>query len=161
MIDSEVFVSLFGTERGEQLAAMKPQEVFVASVNGLKFEVFGISETLRRQADYRKYTTLLQVISASPVLIEAFLQQGYTLGKFVEQIMTALDINKAKLKGGPKDQKQQPQQQSMQQPGGAPGASPDMMSQVPMASGQPAGGGLSQAFSGQGNSMNMPANSGY
>src|SRR3990167_6736684 len=52
-IDKEVFVALFGKERGEELAQLEPQEVFVQTVNGMKFEVFGISLTLRRQADFR------------------------------------------------------------------------------------------------------------
>lgn len=158
-IDSEVFVSLFGRERGEQLAALKPQEIFVGTVNGFKFEVFGISETLRRQSDYRKYTTFLQVMSASPTLIEAYLKGGYSIDKLLEQIMTAIDINKSKLKSsyGGAPQMQAPQGPAMEQPGGAPGASPDMMSQVPMASGQPAMDSLGAVFAGVGNQMSMPS----
>lgn len=157
LIDSEVFVSLFGRDRGEALAALKPQEVFVATVNGFRFEVFGISLTLRRQADFRKWTTLLQVIGASPVLTEAFLKEGYSFGKTLGEIMTAIDINKSKIKeesGGGQEAT------AMQQPGGAPGAQPDMMSQVPQAQampGQAAGNSLSSVFAGVGNQMNMPS----
>lgn len=154
LIDREVFVSLFDRERGEALAALKPQEIFVGVVNGLKFEVFGISLTLRRQADYRKWTTLLQVIGASPVMIEAFLKEGYTFGKLLGEIMTAIDVNKSKIKesGGAKAAAQP----AMQQPGGAPGAGPDMMSQVPQASNTPEGG-LAAVFGGNGGQMGMPS----
>jgi hypothetical protein len=157
LIDSEVFVSLFDRDRGEALAALKPQEVFVNTVNGLKFEVFGISLTLRRQADFRKWTTLLQTVGASPVLTEAFLQEGYTFGKLLGEIMTAIDINKSKIKGSeaalPPAGPQGPG--TMEQPGGAPGASPDMMSQVPAAANVPQGG-LAAAF-GSAGGMNMPS----
>jgi molybdopterin-binding protein len=154
LIDSEIFVSLFGRERGEQLAALKPQEIFVNTVNGFKFEVFGISLTLRRQADFRKWTTLLQTVSASPTLTEAFLKENYDFGKLLGEIMTAIDINKSKIRGV--DKQAAPQgPQAMQQPGGAPGAAPNMMSQVPQAAAGPAPGGLSSAFTG--NQMGMPS----
>jgi hypothetical protein len=156
-IDSEIFISLFGRERGEALAQLKPQEVFVSCVNGLKFEVFGISLTLRRQADFRKWTTLLQVIGAAPVLIEAFLKEGYDFGKLLGEIMTAVDVNKSKIKsakpgGGPAGTGAS----AMAQPGGAPGAAPNPMSQVPSAANTPQGG-LSAAFGGQQGAMNAPS----
>lgn len=157
LIDREVFVSVFGREDGERLAALKPQEVFVSCVSGLKFEVFGISLTLRRQADFRKWTTLLQVIGASPVLIEAFLKEGYDFGKLLGEIMTAVDVNKSKLKGkAPAAPAAQPQSPTMQQPGGAPGSQTNAMSQVPSAANTPTGG-LAAAFGGQQGSMNMPS----
>lgn len=158
LIDPEVFKSLFGAERGEILSQLEPQEVFVQTVNGFKFDVFGISLALRRQADFRKWTTLLQTIGGSEVLVEAFLSK-YSFEKFLGEIMTAIDVDKSKIEN---DQQAPPpagpsEQQPMAQPGGAPGASPDQMSQVPSAAG--AGGGaqnpLVAAFSG--NQMNMPS----
>ena len=143
-IDKDIFVSLYGQERGEELAAMEPQEVFVQTIQGMKFDVFGISLTLRRQADYRKWTTLLQTIGASEVLIEAFLAK-YSFEKLLAEIMTALDLNKTKIQ---LDQDPGPQQgAAMAQPGGAPGASPNMMSQIPPAQNTP-GSALEQVFSG-------------
>lgn len=140
-IDTEIFKSLFGPQRGEELSKMEPQEVFVNTINGLKFEVFGISLTMRRQADFRKWTTLLQTIGASEVMIEAFLQK-YSFEKLLGEIMTSIDLNKTKIEQDsnvrPSPQaSQQPDQgsgpQAMQQPGGPPGASPQAMSQVPQA----------------------------
>lgn len=152
-IDKEVFTSLFKKERGEQLAQLEPQEVFVSTVNGMKFEVFGISLTLRRQADFRKWTTLLQVIGGSEMLIEAFLQK-YSFEKLLGEIMVAIDLNKSKIQvDKPGDGQAQPMQPqvagagggsaptAMAQPGGAPGASPNMMSQTPGAG----GGGVQNA----------------
>lgn len=149
-IDIEVFKSVFGPERGEELSKLEPQEVFVATVNGMKFEVFGISLTLRRQSDYRKYMTLLQTIGASEVMIEAFLAK-YSFEKLLGEIMTSIDLNKTKLES---DQKPMPAQgPPMEQPGGAPGAMPQSMSQVPQASGVPAGDALMAAFGGGGPSV--------
>lgn len=150
-IDKEIFVSLFGRERGEALAQLEPQEVFVATVNGMKFEVFGISLTLRRQADFRKWTTLLQTIGASEVMIEAFLQQ-YSFEKLLGEVMTALDLNKSKIQNSASSQNptqpQAPAPETQMQPGGAPGAAPNQMSQVPGAAGaQNAQNALSAVFS--------------
>ncbi len=157
LIDSEVFVSLFGRERGEVLSKLEPQEVFVQVVNGMKFEVFGISLTLRRQSDYRKWMTLLQSIGASEVLIEAFLSK-YSFEKLLGEIMTSIDLNKSKIEqdvpaqagAGPGPQQGPP----MAQPGGPPGASPNQMSQIPQAAAQSGNGSaLAQAFMGAGGGM--------
>lgn len=146
LIDKEIFVSLFGKERGEELANLEPQDVFVETINGYRFSVYGISLALRRQADFRKWTTFLQVIGASEPLIEAFLQQ-YTFEGLLGEIMTSLDINKAKIKSSGPQQGQPPQQDpAMQQPGGAPGAQPNMMSQTQAPPKQPMNA-LQQVFS--------------
>ena len=149
LIDKEVFKSLFGSERGEELSQLEPQDVFVSTVNGMKFEVFGISLTLRRQADFRKWTTLLQVIGGSEVLTEAFLQR-YSFEKLLGEVMTAVDIDKSKISndagGGPA---QGPATQMPPPPG------PDMMSQQPSAAGAPSADPLAAAFAG--NQMSMPS----
>lgn len=147
LIDEEIFKSLFGQERGAELAAMEPQEVFVQTVNGTKFDVFGISLTLRRQADFRKWTTLLQVVGGSEMLIEAFLQK-YSFEKFLGEVMTAIDIDKNKIAN---DEQAPVGGAGMEPP--APG--PDMMSQVPEAAGAPASDPFSAVFAG--NQMAMPS----
>ena len=148
MIDKQIFISLFGKERGEQLSQMEPQEVFVNTINGYKFEVFGISLTLRRQSDFRKCTTILQVIGASEPLIEAFLEK-YSFNKLLGEILTSMDLNVAKIEQGGEAPANTPAASpagpAMQQPGGAPGAQPDLMSQVPSAAQQPSA--LAQVFS--------------
>lgn len=135
LIDPDTFKALFGAQRGEELSQMKPQDVFVATMNGIKFEVFGISLTLGKAQDFRKLQMLLQTIGASEVLIEEFTKK-YDFGKLLGEILTSLDIDKKKIESDQISQQmgQAPQGQSMQQPGGAPGASPDQMSQVPQAS---------------------------
>ena len=152
LIDKEIFKSLFGEKRGEELAMLEPQDVFVATVNGMKFEVFGISLTLRRQADFRKWTTFLQVIAGNETLTEAFLAK-YSFEKLLGEIMTALDIDKSKIESA-----QQPQpatEMAGAQPGGAPGASPDIASQQMSAANIPNQNPLAAAFGGQ--QMSMPS----
>lgn len=152
-IDKEVFVGLFGRERGEELALLEPQEVFVSTINGMRFEVFGISLTLRRQADFRKWTTLLQVVGGSEMLIEAFLKEGYSFGKLLGEIMTSIDLNKSKIQENAPATPASGGAQALQQPGGAPGASPDIMSQIGAPQAPPANP-LQAAFGAQ---MSMPS----
>lgn len=131
LIDKEVFVSLFGKQRGEELHQMAPEDVFANTVNGVRFKVFGITLTLARAQEFQKLTTLLQTISASPVLMEEYIKK-YDLGKTLGEIMSALNIDKHKLEiplAVQATMQEQPEQ-------GAPmEGQPDMMSQVPDAGG--------------------------
>jgi len=130
MIDREVFISLFGPQRGAEMAVIPAEEVFASTVNGVRFRVYGITMTLARAQDYTKLTTLLQTISASPPLMEAF-SQKYDLTKYLEEVMTSLSIDKYKLehpkavqatmKPGEEEQPMDPGNQGQ----------PDTMSQVP------------------------------
>lgn len=137
-ISKEEFVSLFGQERGTELSQLSPEDVFTATVSGIKFRVFGISLTLSKSQDFRKYSTLLQTIAASPPLLEEFMKK-YSLGMFLGEIMTSLDIDKHKL------EIPQAVQATMQAPSDAgPEAQPDDMSQVPQAG----AGSLADMFGG-------------
>lgn len=95
-ISKEEFVSLFGQQRGTELSQLDPQDVFAATVNGIRFRVFGISLTLSKAQDFRKLTTLLQTVGSSEVLLEKFTEK-YDFGKLLGEVMTALDIDKHKL----------------------------------------------------------------
>lgn len=128
LIGKEVFTALFGEQRGTELSQLDPQDVFAATVGGIKFKVFGISLTLAKAQDFRKLTTLLQTISASPMLMEEYLKK-YDLGKTLGEIMTALNIDKHKLEIPlAVQQTMQPTQEAAPEQGG-----PDAMSQVPQA----------------------------
>lgn len=149
LIDPEIFKSLFGAERGTELSQLEPQEIFVQTVNGTKFEVYGISLTLRRQADFRKWTTLLQVVGGSEVLTEAFLQE-FSFQKYLGEVMTALDINKDKIRNGEPSGMGAMPQEMPPAPGG-----PDMMSQMPEAQAVPEANPFAAAFGAQ--QMAMPS----
>jgi len=128
-IDREVFISLFGPQRGAELADLPAEEVFASTVNGIKFRVFGVTQTLQKSQDFQKLTTLLQTVGASPVMMEAFAKK-YDLEKLLGEIMTALNVDKHKI-----EHSQAVQQTMMAPQEGAPEMSPDMMSQVPDAGG--------------------------
>lgn len=127
-ISRDEFISLFGPQRGAELSQLSPQDVFASTVNGIKFRVFGISLTLSKAQDFRKLTTLLQTVSASPQLLEEFVRK-YDLGKLLGEIMTSLDIDKHKIEIPQSVQAtmQAPQEGAPEQGG------PDQMSQVPQA----------------------------
>jgi len=126
-ISREEFISLFGAQRGAELADLPPEEVFASTVNGIRFRVYGVTLTLSKAQDFRKLTTLLQTISASPQLMEEYVKK-YDLGKTLGEIMTSLNIDKYKLEIPQEVQAtMMPQEQAPEQGG------PDMMSQVPSA----------------------------
>ncbi len=95
-ISKDELISLFGIERGTELSQLDPQDVFVQTVNGFKFQVFGITQTLAKAQDFRKLTTMLQTISASELLIEKFIE-SYDMGKLLGEILTSLNIDKHKI----------------------------------------------------------------
>lgn len=140
-IDVEVFVTLFGGERGRELHALPAEEVFASTVSGIRFRVFGITQTLGKAQDFQKLTTLLQTVFSAPPLTEQFMMK-YDPGKLLGEIMTALDIDKHKL------EIPEAVQRTMQAPEeGAPvEGQPDMMSQVPEA------GGIAEMLPGVGQS---------
>lgn len=126
-IDREEFISLFGAQRGAELADLPAEEVFASTVNGIRFRVYGVTLTLSKAQDFRKLTTLLQTITASPQLMEEFVKK-YDLGKTLGEIMTSLNIDKYKLEIPQEVQAtMMPQEQAPEQGG------PDTMSQVPSA----------------------------
>lgn len=129
LIDREVFISLFGAQRGDELYNLSPEEVFASTVSGIRFRVFGVTQTLGKAQDFQKLTTMLQTVASSPVLMEEFSKQ-YSFTKLLSEIMTALDIDKYKL------EIPEAEQRTMQAaPEGAPEPQPDQMSQVPEAAG--------------------------
>lgn len=140
MIDKEELTALFGKDRGEQISQMDPQEVFVNTVNGTKFKVFGISLTLSKSMDFRKWTTLLQTVFANEMLLEVFLQK-YDPTKFLNEIMASMDIDKTKIELPEVEQGQQVESEMLE---GEP--TPDQGSQVPQAG----AGSLADIFSGGG-----------
>jgi len=96
MISKDEMVALFGIERGTEISQLDPQDVFVQTVSGYKFQVYGITQTLAKAQDFRKLTTILQTISSSEMLIEEFLKK-YDMGKLLGEIMTSLNIDKNKI----------------------------------------------------------------
>ena len=96
MLDKDELIGMFGAERGAALSQIDPQDMFVQTVQGFKWKVMGITQTLAKAQDFRKLTTLLQTISSSELLIEEFIQK-YDMGKLLGEIMVSLNIDKHKI----------------------------------------------------------------
>lgn len=97
-LNSAAVRALVGSQRQKVLMGMGREEIFAETVNGTRFKTFGISETLNKQRDFTKLQAFLQTVAGSEVLSEAFVTQGGSFGKLLEQITKSLDINPAKLK---------------------------------------------------------------
>jgi len=128
-ISKEEFVALFGQQRGTELSQLDPQDVFVNTVNGVKFRVFGVTQILKKGKMFQNMSILLQTVSSSEILLEAFAQK-YDFSKLLEEMVTALDISKHKIRHDV--------QPGAPGPEGGPsvadeGTQPDANSQIPQA----------------------------
>lgn len=95
--DSAELRKILGPQVADQIAKMTPEERFAETVNGIAFKVFGISNVLNKQKDFRRIVALLQTIAGDPVLMEQFAQH-YDFGKLLKEIMKTLDINEDKIR---------------------------------------------------------------
>lgn len=123
-LDSDEMISLIGQKRASELQAMGPEELFAETVQGCKFEVYGISAQLNKQKDFTKLQAMLQTISSAPVLLEAFTKE-YDFTKLLGEIMKSLDINIARIEADEPVEAEQPM--------APPQEGPDMQSQIPQA----------------------------
>lgn len=118
---------LLGEDRAAHLERMGPEELFAETAGKIKFEVFGISETLGKQKDFTKLQAMLQTVASSPVLMEEFTKK-YDFGKLLTEIVKSLDIPIYKIQHDDvlyNTPEEQPQ-------GGSP-VVPNMQSQIPQA----------------------------
>lgn len=132
-------------EKTPLVRAMQPEERFAAIANGAKFKVYGLSTLLSRINDFRKITSLLQTVSASPLLMAEF-QKTYSFSGLLGEIMKSLDIDTDRIELTDAEKQQVAQQQAQAaamaqaqaaqesggaQPGQQPGTGPNAQSQIP------------------------------
>lgn len=134
-IDENEVKTTLDPDVADRFLAMTPEERFAHTVQGMAFEVFGISLSIQRQADYRKVMTLLQTIGASEPLMEAFVKR-FSFDEFLNYAMRSLGIPTKQLEISAAEQ------EMMAQGGGAgpqpPGASAPAPGQSPAGpQGQP------------------------
>lgn len=134
--DAEV-QKLLGPQVAGVLSTMSNESRFVETVNGLTFKVYGLTQTLNKQQDFRKLTALLQTMAGDPALMELFAQE-YSVNKFLTEIIKSLNINTDKLKLDPNDAQSAQDMQNAQQAMAGQGA-PDQQSQTPQAESQRSG----------------------
>jgi len=141
-LDSAEMQALLGRDRALEIAAMAPEDRFANSVGKSQFVVSGLSKNMNKMKDFRKLTAFLQTISASPLLIQQYMQK-YSMSRLLGEIMNGLDINVARLEMSEQEKQaaQAQVQQAMQmagQKGGGDGATADQ-SQIPQAGGEEMG----------------------
>lgn len=127
--------ALLSTQRYNALKSVEKEDLFEETVDGVRFQTFGISETLNKQKNFTKIQAFLQTVFSSEVLVEEFVRSGKSIGKLLDEVMRSLDINPEKLKESVTDpgleEKEPPAsaQDSIQNMVGL----PDMQSQIPQA----------------------------
>lgn len=133
-LDSDEVKALIGENRAADLATMSPEDRFAETSQGNKFKVFGVSQTLNKQKDFRKLTSLLQTIGSSEILVEAFIKK-YSFEKLLGEIVRSLDIEPGRIEQDEVDQIMMQLSAGMMEQGSMqPGMSPNMQSQIPQAS---------------------------
>lgn len=132
-MDEDEISAMLGTEVANQLIILTPEERFAQTSQGHKFKVYGVSQTLNKQKDFRKLTSLLQTIGSSEVLVEAF-TKTYSFEKLLGEIVRSLDIEPGRIEQDVIDQvMMQMGPELMGQGTMQPGSAPDMQSQIAQA----------------------------
>lgn len=147
-LDLPEIEALIGEQKAQLVKMMTPEERFVEIANGCRFKVYGLSSIINKMNDFRKVTSLLQVVGASPQLMNEFMKK-YSFTKLMGEIVQSLDIDEQKIVLSEEEkiviaqEKAMQQQMQMMQIMGKGGATsnPDMMSQVPNMANQDMGGG--------------------
>lgn len=129
-LDEKEIEVLFGKERALEIRSLANEDIFAGTVEGFKYKVFGISETLNKMKDFKALTALLQSIGTSEVLIEEFTKK-YDFGKLLDKIMKSLNIDTDELEIPEVEQMAMKAQAAMQQGATQPGTTPNMQSQIP------------------------------
>lgn len=150
--DTKELEALLGSAKAAQLQRMGKEQLFAQCVQGAVFKVYGISAILNQRKEAQSYMAMLQTVSMSPVLGEAFAAK-YDFTKLLSELMKAWDIKPDKIESdhakAAAQQASQPPQPQANQPGqpGAQPVTPNIQSQIPQAMGanQAADGSAAQA----------------
>lgn len=100
--NSAEVAAIVGKDTMLKMAAMTPEQRFVALAQSYSYRVYGVSEILSKTKDFRKLVSLLQTMGGSEVFMQEFIKE-FSFGKFLKEIMQSLDINTDKIKQDPID----------------------------------------------------------
>jgi hypothetical protein len=130
-LDSAEVKELFGDARSREMALIPKEDRFADSVTGRRYKVFGVSEVINRINDFRKLTSLLQTVGATPELMEQF-RQRYSMPKFLGEIVKSLDIDTQKIEASEEElaQAEMDKQQRLAAEQGPPGDQQSQIAQV-------------------------------
>lgn len=126
--------ALVGPDKAILINSMSPQDRFKEIADGSRFKVFGLSTILNRINDFRKLTSLLQVISGSADLTREFIAK-YSFTKFMGEIIKSLDIDEEKIRLSDEEKAQKEKERQIMFQAQLQGAAnakegPDMQSQI-------------------------------
>lgn len=133
-MDQEELKAILGDDY-DAFAKLTPEERFAATVNGIQYEVFGISMMQQKAQDFKKGLTLLQSIGASQPLMEAFVEK-YSFKDFLSFLMQSLGLPTRQFERSQDEQDMMKMQQQVAQepPGG--GGGPGQAQAAPSPGGQ-------------------------
>lgn len=131
-MDEAELKALLGDKRARELLAIPRSEFYARTVGGYDFSVFGLSQTMHRQQDFRKYSMLMQTIMTTPAVAEE-VQKDYSIAKVAKAMVKTMGIREEEILADPADQAMNRAAQAA--PSGALPGAPNMLSQVPQAAG--------------------------
>jgi len=97
LMDPEDVKAIIGNDRADAVLRQSREQIFADTVNGCKFRVFGLTNKVNNQKDFRKLQGMLQTVFGVPILAEQFLQT-YDVQKFMDELFGSLEIDVDKLK---------------------------------------------------------------
>jgi len=93
---SAELVEILGPERALFLQQLTTEERFYLFSNNVKFDVKGLRNLLTRMNDFRKLSTITQMVTANPMLAMSFVQK-YDPGRLIEKAVRAVNIDPTEI----------------------------------------------------------------
>ena len=92
VVPSEYVMNSIGLDGSFRLAQLRPAERYTIFSSFCSFKVHGLSAILARVRDFQKMSALLQMVTANPILMQAFFKK-YSGDRILAHMMKTLNIN--------------------------------------------------------------------
>jgi hypothetical protein len=102
-VDFKELRDLLGEQRAIEISNISSEQIFSNMFGGNVFKVYGMSKTLAKMKDFRKYMTFLQTVAASPLLMQEFMSK-YSMQRLMEEFLRSLDVSTERLMMDPEEQ---------------------------------------------------------
>jgi hypothetical protein len=91
-VSNQRIINAIGIDGAFRLAQMSKADRFAVFANDCSFKVHGLSAVLARVRDFQKMASLLQMVTANPILLQAFFKK-YSGDRILNTMMRSLNIN--------------------------------------------------------------------
>jgi len=108
LVDGAMVLHALGPRAALALARLSPAERYAQMAQGCHFRVHGLSATLGKVRDFQKLAAMMQLVSMSPLLLQAFAQR-FSADKVLTHLMKTLNVNPEHLEQTPEELAAQPQ----------------------------------------------------